>query len=966
VNPLPVALDPAATSAPIPGAAPGLQLGRPWRGPSRATVYTASSDARRLPWPAGLPPRQARRDFRKIEMAAFDLAPVSRALCLVCRSRPVTHILSPCGHRVLCGDCVGKVSRCPICDTRIVQTVVAAVAEKCRVCTSKPADTVLLPCGHLEFCYADAIELSGTTGKCPSCGTQIDAVRFRFPVFDGDLVDAGLIFQKVGDGAIVVGASNPLPECRIPISGTVGGSEFPVRIIGEKAFKASIIERLILPATVERLAKECFSDCSKLTSVVIEGESKLAVIEADAFKSSAVKLFAVPNSLEIVGQSAFARGVGPLRFCPGIDSRLAQIHEAAFAKSKLAEVSIPPTVRVIGPRCFESCTALTTVTFLGTSSLAEIGERVFAETSIASIQIPRSVTRLLRECFCSCWKLETIIIESDSQLAVIEASAFKGSIAKRFAVPNSLKTIGESAFEGTGLETLEIPATVSEDPLLDGAQLESIGNRAFAESGIRNFPALASLEHLGTGAFQKCHYIEKIDFSACVRLERFEASLFAGANKLKEIVIPRTVHTISASCFDGCPKLKTVIFADGSGLSEIGPLAFANCPLLAGRFPFPPSVQILGTKCFSGCKLAPIEFGEGSKLRVIEARAFFQCEKLTAFNIGACVQSIHPTFHRQSGLAGLTVSPDNPCFSIGGQLLLDKAGTTVVTVAVAAPAKIIIPPQITAIGEAAFQDLPSASIELHGGIAQIAALAFQNCHKLIKFTVPESLTVIPAECFAACRSLKTLTFPATSRLERIESRAFENCGALPTVIFPASLTVICSSAFSGCHKLAGVTFQANSQLAEIQESAFLACRALTQIILSAPPPRTTGAFVFPAQCALPVLAKSVFAACLDLATVEIPASVERISDSAFANCTKLATVRFAEGAKLSEIGKSAFEGCAIVRIEIPATVTLIDDFCFRSCPKLEAVTMKEGSLLAHVGQDAFAQCPLPPDKIPGK
>lgn len=40
-------------------------------------------------------------------------------MCIVCRDEPHTHALVPCGHRVMCADCVSRLefNRCPMCNT---------------------------------------------------------------------------------------------------------------------------------------------------------------------------------------------------------------------------------------------------------------------------------------------------------------------------------------------------------------------------------------------------------------------------------------------------------------------------------------------------------------------------------------------------------------------------------------------------------------------------------------------------------------------------------------------------------------------------------------------------------------------------------------------------------------------------------------------------------------------------------
>jgi len=47
------------------------------------------------------------------------------SICTVCRVAPRTHALVPCGHRVLCVDCVTQLEaqRCPLCNNDFVMAL---------------------------------------------------------------------------------------------------------------------------------------------------------------------------------------------------------------------------------------------------------------------------------------------------------------------------------------------------------------------------------------------------------------------------------------------------------------------------------------------------------------------------------------------------------------------------------------------------------------------------------------------------------------------------------------------------------------------------------------------------------------------------------------------------------------------------------------------------------------------------
>jgi hypothetical protein len=112
------------------------------------------------------------------------------------------------------------------------------------------------------------------------------------------------------------------------------------------------LTKIHIPATVELIGKECFSNCKTLAEVTFESGSKLRQIGNRAFSNTAIRRIEIPASVITIGHHCFS-GCKSLR-----------------------EVT------------FESGSSLTSLSLTSLTSLKEIGSFAFVETGIMNIDIP--------------------------------------------------------------------------------------------------------------------------------------------------------------------------------------------------------------------------------------------------------------------------------------------------------------------------------------------------------------------------------------------------------------------------------------------------------------------------------------------------------------------------------------------------------------------------------------------------
>lgn len=135
---------------------------------------------------------------------------------------------------------------------------------------------------------------------------------------------------------------------------------------------------------------------------------------------------------------------------------------------------------------------------------------------------------------------------------------------KKITLPNTIKSIGASAFEYlTALETVNIP---------DG--VEVIGKSVFTlcQSLVSmEFPD--SVRELGETAFSSCKNLETVKLPSGI--PEIGNTMFNYCEKLREIRIPESVKRIGAYAFNGCVKLSEIVLPEG--VEEIGNVAFQGC-----------------------------------------------------------------------------------------------------------------------------------------------------------------------------------------------------------------------------------------------------------------------------------------------------------------------------------------------------------------------------------------------------
>lgn len=223
-----------------------------------------------------------------------------------------------------------------------------------------------------------------------------------------------------------------------------------VKTIEKNAFLGTTtIKELTIPANVEAINDDAFSNMKNLSKVSYVEPSNVQTIGTGAFgqcpalteatlPSSLTELadiFSLSKNLETINVPADSKLTTILPNALQTNTKLKNfnflgdcdlqtIGRGAFQNlSQLQEFNFPKGVTDIGANAFNGCTSMTTATFDENAVITTIGAGAFADCGLTSIDIPSSVTKIEREAFRNCAALTVVNISEN--LTDISSEAFK-------------------------------------------------------------------------------------------------------------------------------------------------------------------------------------------------------------------------------------------------------------------------------------------------------------------------------------------------------------------------------------------------------------------------------------------------------------------------------------------------------------------------------------------------------------
>jgi uncharacterized repeat protein (TIGR02543 family) len=391
-----------------------------------------------------------------------------------------------------------------------------------------------------------------------------------------------------------------------------------LQTIGERAFQSTGIASVTIPASVTSIGNYAFHAAGDLLRVTFLGNAPSEVGEgpfdsisyqATAYVSDTATGFGDDES---TWNGLIVDKVGGTYECltdgtqTGTFTVTQQVVTSHNSCAGLAE--IPYGVHEIGSEAFKD-TALTAITI--PESVMSIEDHAFQNSDLTSVTIPASTTSIGAGVFADADGLSSIGVADGSQSFQADNGVLfdlglnslvqypNGKTQTSYTIPAGVETIKASAFEGEGnLTSVVIPTGVL-----------SIGDYAFQSTGLTSVTIPASVETIGGGVFAQASALTTISVSVgsesfravdgvLLNYGQTEIVQYPNGKTQTSYTIPTNVESIGEAAFKGASRLTAVTFP--TSITRVGDYAFDQASTLVTLKYLATAAPTVGTRAFNG------------------------------------------------------------------------------------------------------------------------------------------------------------------------------------------------------------------------------------------------------------------------------------------------------------------------------------------------------------------------------
>ena len=463
---------------------------------------------------------------------------------------------------------------------------------------------------------------------------------------------------------------------------------------------------LTIPDTVEEIGEGAFSNLSGLKTIIIPSTVKRIAMNAFAYNSTLEQVImqerekedGTIEGVEYIGASAF-QDCSNLKTVQMANSVKEIEYQAFYHCEKLQNITLSDNIKVLKYHTFSDCTSLTKIEL--PKNLEEIEARAFYKCNLKEITLPKNLEKMENDVFGRNKNLSIIKIAEGNE--IFEFDETRGMLIQK---NNELKEKDIVFMTDNALKsntTLDVPEGVT--------GIEVVLN----SYNIQTVKLPSSLKNIDSD------------------------SLPDNVSKI-ELDPNNNTYVVEGDCLYTKDKKKLIICYIKDEIIEKTDLA--------------EELEIITQKAFKqATNLKNIELPDS--VLSVESYAFPN-SKIKSIVLGEKVEYIDPFFKGINYLPQVSISSNNPNYSIENNVLYNKDKTELKAVLYNISGKYTVNSNVTKIGNYAFSyQHGMTEVELPNKLIEIGN-SFNFCNGLEKIEIPSSVTSIHTNCFSNSSNLKEI------------------------------------------------------------------------------------------------------------------------------------------------------------------------------------------------------------------
>ena len=463
---------------------------------------------------------------------------------------------------------------------------------------------------------------------------------------------------------------------------------------------------LTIPDTVEEIGEGAFSNLSGLKTIIIPSTVKRIAMNAFAYNSTLEQVImqerekedGTIEGVEYIGERAF-RNCENLITVQMANSVKEIEYQAFYHCEKLQNITLSDNIKVLKSHTFSDCTSLTKIEL--PRNLEEIEVRAFFKCNLKEITLPKNLEKMGNDVFGRNKNLSIIKIAEGNE--IFEFDETRGMLIQK---NNELKEKDIVFMTDNALKsntTLDVPEGVTGiEAILDIYNIQTV-----------KLPS--SLKNIDADSLPK---------------------------SVSKIVLDpnNNTYVVEGDCLYTKDKKKLIICYIKDEIIEKTDLA--------------EELEIITKKAFKpATNLKNIELPDS--VLSVESYAFPN-SKIKSIVLGEKVEYIDPFFKGTNYLPQVSISSNNPNYSIENNVLYNKDKTELKAVLYNISGKYTVNSNVTKIGNYAFSyQHGMTEVELPNKLIEIGN-SFNFCNGLEKIEIPSSVTSIHTNCFSNSSNLKEI------------------------------------------------------------------------------------------------------------------------------------------------------------------------------------------------------------------